>query len=61
MIREVRAKEDAAALAAIYNEYVLHTTISFETEGISEARMAERIANLERLLGKREFEPDWLS
>ena len=21
----------------------------------------ERIANLERLLGKREFEPDWLS
>lgn len=44
MIREVRAKEDAAALAAIYNEYVLHTTISFETEAISAARMAERIA-----------------
>lgn len=43
-IREVQAEKDAPALAAIYNEYVLNTTISFETEAISTSQMAERIA-----------------
>lgn len=42
MIRPVKAT-DAAAIAAIYNEYVLHTDISFETEPLSEAAMRERI------------------
>lgn len=42
MIRTVKP-EDAAAIAAIYNEYVLHTTISFETEAVSEDEMRERI------------------
>ena len=37
--------DDAAAIAAIYNEYVLHTTISFETEPLSTATMRERIVN----------------
>lgn len=44
MIREVRPGEDAAALAAIYNEYVLNTTISFETEPLNEEQMLRRIA-----------------
>lgn len=48
MIREVHPREDAAALAAIYNEYVLHTTISFETEGISVAQMEARIASFSK-------------
>ncbi len=43
MIREVNATQDAAALAAIYNEYVLGTTISFETEAISPEQMEARI------------------
>ena len=42
MIRSVK-QEDAAAIAAIYNEYVLHTTVSFETEAVSEEEMRERI------------------
>lgn len=42
MIRPVCA-EDAAALAAIYNYYVLETTISFETEAMSEDAMRRRI------------------
>lgn len=42
MIRAVKP-EDAAAIAAIYNEYVLHTTVSFETEAVSEAEMRVRI------------------
>lgn len=44
MIRNVEPENDAEALAAIYNEYVLGTTISFETEAISPAQMARRIA-----------------
>ncbi len=44
MIREVKATQDAAALAAIYNEYVLGTTISFETEAITPEQMEARIA-----------------
>ena len=43
MIREVRAAEDAAAIAAIYNEYVLHTTISFETAALTPQAMLARI------------------
>ena len=35
--------DDAAAIAAIYNYYVLGTTISFETEALSVASMRERI------------------
>lgn len=43
MIREVQAEADAAAIAAIYNEYVLHTTISFETAPLSPETMQARI------------------
>lgn len=35
--------EDAGRLAEIYNEYVLRTTISFETEAVTEAEMRSRI------------------
>ena len=42
MIRKV-SLSDAAAIAAIYNEYGLHTTISFETDALSAAGMRSRI------------------
>ena len=42
MIRPVCA-DDAAAIAAIYNHYVLNTTISFETEALSVESMRARI------------------
>lgn len=45
MIRPVK-DSDAAAIAAIYNEYVLHTAISFETEPLSAEAMRERIVQL---------------
>lgn len=35
---------DAADIAAIYNEYVLNTTISFEVEEVTVEEMARRIA-----------------
>lgn len=37
---------DAARIAAIYNEYVLATTISFEEAEVSAAEMAARIADV---------------
>lgn len=40
---------DAAAIVAIYNHYVLNTTISFEEQAVSAAQMQERIADV---LGK---------
>lgn len=42
MIRPVDP-QDAATIAAIYNEYVLHTDISFETEALSADEMRRRI------------------
>lgn len=42
MIRPVRA-EDAEEIAAIYNYYVRETTISFETEPLSEEVMRARV------------------
>lgn len=41
-LRPVR-KEDAAAIAAIYNPYVRDTVISFEQAPVSDADMAQRI------------------
>ncbi|PRC92956.1 arsinothricin resistance N-acetyltransferase ArsN1 family B [Solimicrobium silvestre] len=37
---------DAGALCVIYNHYVLHSTISFEEEPISEDEMAQRIVGV---------------
>jgi phosphinothricin acetyltransferase len=45
MIRKAR-KEDAGAIAAIYNYYVVHTAITFETELVSEEEMRERIVRI---------------
>ena len=42
MIRRV-TEADAAAIADIYNKYVLHTTISFETEAFRTEKTSERI------------------
>lgn len=38
--------DDAAAIAEIYNYYVTSTTVSFETEPLSEAAMRSRIKSL---------------
>lgn len=45
MIRTVR-QDDAAEIAEIYNDFVLNSTISFETEKISRRQMTERIAEI---------------
>ena len=37
---------DAEAIADIYNEYVLNTTISFETEALTVEAMRSRISGL---------------
>ena len=42
MIRNV-TPQDTAAITKIYNEYIAHTVISFETEPLSEAEMQQRI------------------
>lgn len=45
MIRKVRT-EDAAALAEIYNHYILTTTATFETEPLPAEEMQMRIADI---------------
>lgn len=37
-------QQDATAIAAIYNPYVLNSTISFEESPVTDSAMAERIA-----------------
>ena len=37
---------DAAAIAEIYNHYVLHTIITFEEEAVTEGEMAARITEV---------------
>ncbi|HEX2862131.1 MAG TPA: arsinothricin resistance N-acetyltransferase ArsN1 family B [Lacunisphaera sp.] len=37
---------DAAAIAGIYNHYVLHTVVTFEEEPITNAEMARRITEV---------------
>ena len=37
---------DAARICAIYNHYVTTTTVSFEEDAVSEAEMAQRIADV---------------
>jgi phosphinothricin acetyltransferase len=39
--------DDAQAIAAIYNPYILNTTISFEEEPVSDAAMAQRVADVQ--------------
>lgn len=46
MIRYVR-KDDALAIAAIYNHYITETAVTFETEAVSAADMLERIAKIQ--------------
>jgi phosphinothricin acetyltransferase len=45
VIRAV-SPDDAASIAAIYNHYVEKTTITFEEDPVSDAAMAERIAQV---------------
>lgn len=42
MIRKVK-QEDCKAIAAIYNVYIANSTITFETEPVSEEEMERRI------------------
>ena len=45
MIRAATA-HDAGAIAAIYNHYIVNTTISFEEAEVSAVEMAGRIGNV---------------
>ena len=47
MIRSV-TQQDAASIAKIYNEYVLNSTITFETEPVTVAEMEKRINRLSK-------------
>lgn len=46
LIRDAIA-DDARAIAAIYNPYILGTSISFEEEPVADAAMAQRIADVQ--------------
>ena len=46
LIRDAHAS-DAPAIAAIYNPYILETTISFEEEPVPDADMARRVADVQ--------------
>jgi phosphinothricin acetyltransferase len=46
MIRQA-TPADAAAIVAIYNHYVLSTTVTFEEQALTTAQMAERIAQVQ--------------
>jgi L-amino acid N-acyltransferase YncA len=45
MIRQANTA-DAAAIVAIYNHYVLNTSVTFEEEAVTTEQMAERIGQL---------------
>lgn len=47
--------EDAVAVAALYNHYVLHSTASFETEPLDAEQMRSRLESaIARLVCERE-------
>ena len=46
MIRPVEAWKDARSITAIYNEYVLHSTATFETVPLQETEMLRRINDI---------------
>ena len=39
--------DDASALCRIYNHYVVHTAVTFETDPVSEAEMGQRILEVQ--------------
>jgi L-amino acid N-acyltransferase YncA len=45
LLRDAR-DDDAAAIAALYNPYIVGTTISFEEQPVTAAGMAQRIADV---------------
>lgn len=45
-LRDARP-DDAPAIAAIYNPYIVDTTISFEEEPVTDAEMARRIGDVQ--------------
>lgn len=44
-VREARA-DDAEAVAAIYNHFIINTTVTFEEQAVSASEMAQRIADV---------------
>lgn len=46
MIRTVQ-RDDAEAIASIYNHYITHTTVTFEEEAVDAAEIQTRIANIQ--------------
>lgn len=46
MFRDAR-RDDAAAIVAIYNHFIVNTAITFEEQAITESDMAQRIADVQ--------------
>ena len=57
MIRNVR-ESDCKAIAEIYNAYVTGSTISFETDVVSEDEMGKRISNISSVFPYLVYETD---
>ena len=57
MIRYAKLS-DAKAIADIYNEYILHSVATFETEAVSEDEMRRRIADISSQFPYLVFEKD---
>ena len=57
MIRYAKLS-DAKAIADIYNEYILHSVATFETEAVSEDEMRRRIADISSRFPYLVFEKD---
>ncbi len=45
-VRTVDAETDASDIASIYNHFVLHTDVTFETEAVAVDAMKERIREI---------------
>ena len=46
MVRKVNPDADAQPITDIYNEYILNTTVSFETQPLTTGQMRQRIASI---------------
>ena len=47
MVIRDAARNDAAAIVAMYNHFIVNTTITFEEQAVTESDMAQRIAEVQ--------------
>ncbi len=46
MIRPVKVENDTPVITRIYNHYIVETTVTFETEPVTEEQMRQRISSI---------------